>query len=271
MHANRSLILVWIALAAPRAKGVEVATDASGGRDFIFLTTDVKQFIVEDRLALSAGYAVVSDLRGVRHGGRGAMELEFGSLSVAALVSFAPAQERRGWLSLTIDGSHRWEGGRFVVESEASVLLRRAGAQIDRLTLDVDQLQAEAAVTLTVDGRAHLGVSGLLSFYDPDLAQPSLRGLDAGLFITVAGRPERFAISAHSGVRFADSWEFLAALTGAAFADGRGGAWLPRVGLRAGPWAGFTVEAATELAIGLGAAAGDPLRLLGALALEWER
>lgn len=276
MHARRLLSLrsihfLWIALLAARAGAVEVTTDASAGQDFLYLTTDVRQALIDDRLAVGAGYAMVTDYRAARHGARASLELELAPVTASALLSWAPAQLERGWLSLALEGSHRWEGDRFAVESTLGVLLRRAGTQLPRAAVPVDQLQASTEIVLEIDERARLGLAALLSFYDPDLAQPALRGLESGLFITVAGKPERFAVSARGGVRFAAAWEFEAALSAVAFADGHGGAWLPRLGVRAGPWGGVVIAPEVEVAIGFGDAARDPLRLLGGLALAWER
>jgi hypothetical protein len=60
-------------------------------------------------------------------------------------------------------------------------------------------------------------------------------------------------------------------LSGVSYADGRGGATVPKVGLRGGPWKGFRVSGSIELVVGVGGAAGEPLREIGGLEVAYEQ
>ncbi len=265
------IAFLLIVTSIDRVAAVEIATDAAAGGDFLYLTSDVRQGLLDDRLVLGAGYALVSDLRSARHGARGGVELDMEPLTVGVTLSGAPAQDGLGWLWGSVRGGGRHSFRAVTLEVEGALLARRAGVLVGALPVAVDQLQAELDATLTFEERGHAGLTALLSFYDPDLGSAALRGAETGLLVSVAGRPERWALTASAGARFAPSWELELALGAAGYADGDGRAWLPRIGLRAGPKWGFTVEAAAELVIGAGEAARDPMRAIGTLSVEWAR
>ncbi|HEX8953118.1 MAG TPA: hypothetical protein VF945_14790, partial [Polyangia bacterium] len=157
------------------------------------------------------------------------------------------------------------------LHGELGVLLRRIDAEARRRATSVDQLQLHAAGDVTLDERWRLGVLALYSFYDPDPAARGLRELDLGLAVTLAGRPERWAVGASLARRAHRAvWCELGA-AGVAYADGHGAAIVPRAALRLGAWRGFGVTTSLELVVGLGAAAGEPVREIGGLELEYTR
>jgi hypothetical protein len=258
------LTLFLLLIALKPAAAVEVDADAAGGADFLYLTTDGKQALLDERLTLGAGYALITDLHAARHGARMLGELEVDPITVAAVASWAPAQAGRGWSSLSLEVGHRWEGERVVVESSGELGLRRADVGTRLRTLTVGQMQGHLAARIVIDRRYELAADGLLSGYDTDLAARWLRGADAGLLVSVAGRPERWAAELRLGWWPHPRWRVDAGGGRIGFADGSGDAWLPRLGVRTGPWGWFTVEAAVELALAQGARP----RPIGTLSVE---
>jgi hypothetical protein len=264
---RRLALLLLIGAPTISARAVEVDAEVVGGTGFLYATTNVKQALLDDRLTLGAGYALVSDLHAARHGARALAELELGPFGAGLLVGWAPPQGGRGWAELELGGSHRLERGRVAVENRADVLLRRADLGVRAAVVPVGQLQLRLSSTLTVDERWHVETWGALSFYDHDLDGRALRGAELGALVTMGGRPERWALGVRGGRLFRSRWRVEGGLGWMALAAGRGGAWLPRLALRSGPWRWFTVEASLELASG-GEARGPPVRWFGGLAFE---
>src|SRR5262249_45535012 len=91
-------------------------------------------------------------------------------------------------------------------------------------------------------------------------------GADAGLAVTLAGKPERWAVGVRGGRRLTPRWKIDLGLFGVAFADGQGGALVPKVAARAGPWRWITLEASVELVANL--RISEPMRWIGGLGLE---
>jgi hypothetical protein len=151
------------------------------------------------------------------------------------------------------------------------VLLRRIDAASRRRVLELDQLQLHASGDVTLDDRWRFGVVALYSFYGPDPSAPALRDLDLGLAVTLAGRPERWAVGGSLSRRAHRVVWCDVGAAGVVYADGTGAAIVPRAGLRLGPWRGVSVGASFEVAVGIGGAAHDPLREIGGVELELER
>jgi hypothetical protein len=151
------------------------------------------------------------------------------------------------------------------------ITLRRADAATHRKIVAIDQLQLRAAIAILVDERWRAELIGLRSFYDPDLADRGLKRADAGLMVTVAGRPERWAIAARIGRSLPKQLGVEGGLGWVIYADGRGSALTPRAAIRAGPWRGFSVEVSGEVVVGVERAAREPVRGLAGLKLGYER
>jgi len=264
------IVLIWIV--ATRAFGVELDGELSAGRDFVYLTSDVKQAILDERLTLGAGYTMVAGGAppSARVGARASAALDVEPFAAEAAVGWAPPQGRRGWLTGEARAGGRLKRARISVEGEATVAGRRAEAVTRGSPIAVRQFQLGGEATATLDERLHLQAAAQLSFYDPSPALRSLGAADLGPLVTVAGRPERWAVALRGGWRPTPPLRLETGVGGLAYADGRGGAWLPRLAIRAGPFAGATVEASGEIAFGVGAARGD-VRLVGTVGVEVER
>jgi hypothetical protein len=270
---RRALAVFVIAFVAHRsiARAVEVHGEVTAGREFVYATSDVEAELVDGQLALGGGLTLVSDYAIERYGAQALIEYRGDRVSAGVAADFGPRQAGRGWASLDPHAELERAVGRWHFHADGGVLLRRVDASARRHIVSIDQLQLHAAADVTLDDRWRLSVLALYSFYGPDPAAPSLRDLDLGLAVTLAGRPERWAaggalaIRAHSGV-----WCELGA-AGVVYADGHGAAIVPRAVLRLGPWRGVSVAAALELVVGAANAAGEPLREIGGLELGYER
>jgi hypothetical protein len=253
------------------AAGVRVASDTTASGDFLYNTEDVSGVFLDGLLAVGAGFVVVSDYRSARYGVRALGELAGDTLSVGLVLSWAPKQDARGWLAAEPRVGCHVEHGRLALDGELRVALRRLDvATGGGAAAFTDQIQVEGEATLTIDERWHVALDGIRSLYDPPLTGRALRGADLGPAVTLGGRPESWALGARAGRRFGDRFRLEAGLTGVDFADEPGGALIPRVGIRAGPWSGFSVEPTLEVAVAVGGAR-DPVRAIGGLTLEFER
>jgi hypothetical protein len=270
---RRTLAVLIALLWSPRsiAHATEVRSELTAGREFVFLTNDVEVELLDGQLALGGGLTLVGDYSTERYGAQALVEWRGERASAGVAATFGPRQAGRGWASLDPHAEAERTVGRWRLRGDAGVLLRRIDAAAHRRPIAVDQLQLHAAGDVTLDDRWRLGLFALYSFYDPDPSAPSLRELDLGLAVTLAGRPERWAAGgsvarrAHRAV-----WCELGA-AGAVYADGQGAAIVPRAGLRLGAWRGFSVAAAVDLVVGIAAAAREPPRAIGSLELGYER
>lgn len=240
----RSLLLL-LAVAAT-AHAVEVESDVAASDVFLYTTTDVRQS-VGDSLAIGAGYLALSDWQIVRHGARASLDVDAGPATLRLLVDWGPRQEGRGWLSAAVSVASTFERDTFSVDGEATMRARRVDVAIGHAVVPIDQLQLE------LDGRVRfrivdLGVRAIASSYDPDVVVGVLARGDAGLLVTIGGRPERWALAGHVGVRPHPRWRGEISLAGVAFADGRTGALVPRAALTSGPWGWLTVEVSLDCA-----------------------
>jgi hypothetical protein len=267
----RSLVLCALLLAAPMVRAFEVESDLTIGRGFLYRTTDVDGEVLDGRLALGGGYTMVSDFRDVRFGAQARVAIHGERVSAQLAASWGPKQKQRGWSTLAPSIAMHIERGRAVLDGELELVWRRADAALRRAIESIDQIQLRAELRLAIDERWRVGLLALVSFYDPDLGHGRLRYADAGLAVTLAGRPERWALSAKLGRSLGRWFALESGLAGVVYADGRGAAVVPRAAIRGGPWRGFSVETSVDLVLRVDRAARDPPRALGGLALGYER
>jgi hypothetical protein len=253
------------------AHAVDVRSEVTAGREFIFWTNDLEVEIADGQLALGGGVTLVSDYMIERYGAQALVEYRGEHVAAGVAASFGPRQSGRGWASLDPHVETSRAHGRWRWRADGGVLLRRIDAQARRRLLDLNQLQLHASADVTLDERWRLGVLALYSFYDPDPAAADLRELDLGLAVTLAGKPERWAVGGSLARRVARSvWCELGA-AGVVYADGGAGAVVPRAVLRLGAWRGVSVGASFEVVMGTGSSHADALREIGGIELEYER
>ena len=271
MRRTAALVIALIAAPGSLAHAVDVRSELAAGREFVFLANDVEVELLDGQLAIGGGITLVSDYTIDRYGAQALVEYRGEWASVGVAATFGPRQAGRGWASLDPHAELQRTLGRWQLRGDAGVLLRKIDGQAHRRVVDVDQLQLHAAAEVTLDDRWRVGALALYSFYDPDPATAALSALDLGLAVTLAGRPERWAVGgslarrAHRAV-----WCELGAAA-VTYADDRGGAVVPRAVVRLGPWHGVSVGAALDVVVGVGGAARDPIREIGGLELEYER
>ncbi|HWE28174.1 MAG TPA: hypothetical protein VHB97_09240 [Polyangia bacterium] len=222
-------------------------------------------------MALGGGVTLVSDYATERYGAQALVEYRGERVSAGVAAAFGPRQAGRGWASIDPHAELQRTIGRWRLRGDLGVLLRRIDAQARRKVLAVDQLQLHAAADVTLDDRWRVGVLALYSFYDPDPAAAALTGLDLGLAVTLAGRPERWAAGGSVARRLHRAVWCEADLDGVVYADGRGAALVPRTVVKLGAWSGVSVGASFEVVVGVGGARPDALREIGGLELEYER
>jgi hypothetical protein len=270
----RRMLAVAIALAASRglpAHAVDVRSEVTAGREFVFWTNDLEVELADGQLALGGGVTVVSDYAIERYGAQALVEYRGEHVAAGVAASFGPRQNGRGWASLDPHVEMSRTHGRWGWRADGGVLLRRVDAQARRRLLDLNQLQLHASADVTFDERWRLGVLALYSFYDPDPAAADLRDLDLGLAVTLAGKPERWAVGGSLARRVTRSVWCEVGAAGVVYADGGGTAVVPRAVLRLGAWRGVSVGASFEVVVGAGSSRTDPLREIGGLELEYER
>ena len=248
----RVLLLYGCLLAGTtRVRAAELDVDVAANPDFIYSTSDVVQAVLDDKLRFGAGWALLGDTRGTRHGARALGGVDFNGVDIAAIVSWAPAQEGRGWLAAELEMDDEIAiDDRVALTLHAESAARRADlATSAGGVITAGQLHAAALATLVADGRWRVGALGAASLYDVDLARRGVRQSDAGVLVSIAGRPERWAFGVRGGRRFGDSLLVELGLTGVAFADGTGAACVPRVSVRAHPLRWLTMELTGELLV----------------------
>jgi hypothetical protein len=270
----RRTIALAIALLASRgitAHAVDVRSELTVGREFVFLANDLEVELADGQLALGGGVTLVSDYSIERYGLQAMIEYRGEHVSAGVAGTFGPQQLGRGWASIDphVAGQLAWR--RWQLHADGGVLLRRIDAVARHSPIDLDQLQLHVAADVTLDDRWRAGAFALYSFYGPDPAEPSLRSLDLGLAVTLAGRPERWAVGGAVARRVARPVWLEAGAAGVEYADGSGAAIVPRAVVRLGAWRGASVAASCEVVVGAGRAAGEPLREIAGLELEYER
>ncbi len=270
---RKSLVLVFVVIAghASPARALDVRSELTVGREFVYLTNDLESELADGQLALGAGMTMVSDYVIERYGAQGLIEYRGDVVNAGVAATFGPRQDSRGWASLDPHASLHLTRGRWQVDLDGGILLRRLDAQVRRSRIELDQLQLHATIDITIDDRWRVGALGLYSFYDPDPAARALRDVDLGLVVTLAGRPERWAAGGLLARRFGKKvWVELGG-AGVTYADGHGVAVVPRGGLRLGPWRGVTVGASAEVVVGVAQAVAEPVREIGGVLVEYER
>jgi hypothetical protein len=252
----RIVVLSIVVVLAPAVRAFEIASELSIGRDFVHQTIDASGDVVDGRLALGGGATMSGGFGDLRFGAHARVELRGARWSAAVAGSWAPAQRGRGWATVTPSGALHFERERVDVDVAAEVTLRRADAMRVGHAFPIDQLQARAQVDVAIDERWEAGAGGIVSFYDPDPAARALRGADLGLSITLAGRAERWAASVRAARRLPKHVAVEVGFAWVAYADGRGGAAVPRASIRAGPWRGVSVETSGDVIVGTAARDG---------------
>lgn len=271
MRRTLALAVALLASRATAAHAVDVRSELTLGREFVFLTNDLEVEVADGQLALGGGITLVSDYSLERYGAQAMIEYRGEHVSAGVAGTFGPRQSGRGWASIDprVDAQRTW--GRWRLHGDGGVLLRRIDASARRTLIDLDQLQLHVAGDVTLDDRWRAEIFALYSFYGPDPASPSLRNLDLGLAVTLAGKPERWAVGGMLARRVA-KWLWLeGGAAGVAYADGSGAAIVPRAVARLGAWGGVSVATSCELVVGVGAASGETLREIAGLELEYER
>jgi hypothetical protein len=184
---------------------------------------------------------------------------------------WAPAQSGRGWAEVQPHATLSFAREDVEVESMVGLKLRRADVGLGRTVLPVGQLQLASELAIAIDERWRLAIEGLLSFYDRDLAARRWKRAETGLLVTVAGAPEDWAAAARFEVAVHRRLRLELGCGGAANANGRGGAVLPRVGARAGPFGGVHIGVTLELVVGVDDGRRDRVRPIAGLSVEVER
>lgn len=271
MRNALAAIVGLMACSQSTSHATEARSEATVSRDFAYVASDVESEFLDGQLALGGGLIMVSDFINERYGARGSVEYRGERVSAGLDASFGPRQVGRGWASLDPHAELRFSFGRWILRGQGGVVLRRIDAAIRRSPVAVDQLQLHFDFDASFDDCWSVGVYTLYSFYDPDPALPSLRGLDLGLAVTLAGRPERWAVGGRIGARVISWLHVELGVAGAAYADGSGNALVPHVALRGGPWRGLTIGTSLDVAINVTDESPEQVREIVGVEIGYER
>ncbi len=195
----RPLLCCALLLIASSARAISVASDLSIGPGFLWRASNVEGELLDGRLGLGGGYTMVSDFHDVRFGAQALVAAHGERWSAQLAGSWGPKQGGRGWATLAPSGSLHFAWTRLALDGEVELTLRRADAAMGRAITPIDQLQARAQLGLAIDERWRAEAWGVVSFYDPDLSRWPFNIADAGLLVTMAGRPERWAVGVRGG------------------------------------------------------------------------
>jgi hypothetical protein len=270
----RTTLATLIALSvypSPIVHALEIRSEATVGRDFAYVANDVGAELLDGQLGLSGGLIMVSDFINERYGAQGLIEYRGDTISAGLEASFGPRQLGRGWATLDPHLELRFDIDRWALHAQGGVLLRRIDATAQHKPLAIDQLQLHLDLEASFDDCWLVGAFALYSFYDPDPAQRSLRGFDLGLAVTLAGRPERWAVGGRIGARVIRWLRVEVGIAGVEFADGSGNAIVPRVVLRGGPWHGFSVSTSLDVAVNVTDESPDQVREIAGIEIGFER
>jgi hypothetical protein len=263
----RLALPIALLLSSSAAATVEAENDLSLGTDYVYLHSAVHGEVWREHLALGAGVLVVGDFRTTRLGGEATAKLLGEELDGGLTVGWAPLQNGRGWLRFQPHGSVHLERGRLAGLIEGALLMRRIDGLARRSAFE--QLQIDLSGELEIDRRWRLCLSGLWSFYEPDLVR--LGRSDMSLLISVAGHPERGATGVELSRAFLTRLWVGLGLAGAAYADVVGGALVPAAKVRLGPFAGVTLALEASVALGIAGAETEPPRPMGGLSVSYDR
>jgi hypothetical protein len=274
MQRMRTTLATLFALAAcfsTKVHALEVRSEVTVGRDFAYLTNDVGAELLDGQLGLGGGMTMVSDFINERYGAQGLIEYRGEKITAGLEASFGPRQLARGWATLDPHVELHFEVDRWLLRGQGGVLLRRVDATAQHKPFAVDQLQLHLDLEASFDDCWLVGAFALYSFYDPDPAQRALRGFDLGLAITLAGRPERWAVGGRIGARLVSWLRAEIGIAGVSFVDGTGNAIVPRIVLRLGPWRGFSISTSLDVAVNVADESPDQVREIAGIELGFER
>ena len=262
----RARIVLFLLLVARTGHAIEVDGEVEAGGDFLYAQSTARAELADGRVAIGGGTEVVSDYKTARAGGEAVVDAVGEWLAGGLGVGYAPRRQGRGWLWLEPHGTLRREREHWSIEGELGAKLRRADAGVARSTISIDQIQLRAEGRFSA-GAWSVGLRALYSFYDPDPARLG-RGFDGGLLITVADRPERWAVLV-DGARQLRGVRLGAGLGAVGYADGRGTVLVPRAAVKLGPFRGVSPGISVDVVL---ATVGPPEpRPFGGLTLEYER
>jgi hypothetical protein len=270
----RTTLATLIALSASSSSplhALELHSEATVGRDFAYLANDVGAELLDGQLGLSGGVIMVSDFINERYGAQGLIEYRGENVTAGIEASFGPRQLARGWATLDPHLELRFDVDHWTLHGQGGVLLRRVDATAQRKPLAVDQLQLHLDLEASFDDCWVVGAFALYSFYDPDPSQNALRGFDLGLAVTLAGRPERWAVGGRIGARIIRWLQVELGIAGVSFVDGSGNAVVPRIVLRGGPWHGFSISTSLDVAVNVTDESPQQVREIAGIELGFER
>jgi hypothetical protein len=271
MRTKLAILIGVLGWMRSQAGAVELHSEATVSREFVYVASDVGAEVLDGRLGVGGGLIMVSDFVNERYGAQGSIEYRGEHVSAGVDASYGPRQAARGWATIDPHGELQLSVGDWRLRAELGVLLRRIDAQARRRAIEVDQLQLHANFEACLGDRWTVGLVALWSFYSPDPAVRSMRGLDLGLAVTIAGRPERWALGGRVGARVVRALRAEFGVTGVVYADGVGSAFVPRILLRAGTWRGFSIATSLDVVVGVGEAALEPTREIAGVEIGYER
>src|SRR5258707_13821129 len=118
------VVAVWC-VGERSARAVELRSELSIGREFVYLTNGVETEVFDGQLGLGAGLTMVSDYTIERYGATALVEYRGAHFSTGVAATFGPRQERRGWASLDPHAELQVERGAWSTRVAAGGLLRR--------------------------------------------------------------------------------------------------------------------------------------------------
>src|SRR6516162_3935040 len=97
MRTILATLFVLSACPIPALHAIEVRSEATVGRDFAYVASDVGAELVDGQLGLSGGLIMVSDFINERYGAQGLIEYRGDKISAGIEASYGPRQFSRGW------------------------------------------------------------------------------------------------------------------------------------------------------------------------------
>jgi hypothetical protein len=270
---RRTYLVVFVVGLAARSNvhANEARAEVVVGREFALASGDVEVELLDGKLALGGGVTIISDFKIERYGAQASIEYRRERVSLGVDAAYSPRQWQRGWATLDPHAELSLEVGSWTLRSDGGALLRQIDAEHHRGHVAIRQLQVHGQVRAEYDERWKMGLFALYSFYDPDLRRPSLRGVDLGVAVTLAGKPERWAIGGRVEWTFRPKLAIEALLAATSYADESDFAVVPGIALAAGPWRGLSGRISVELGVDLGVTGADRLHPVCGLELAFAR
>jgi hypothetical protein len=266
------LVLIGLAFVArSNARAGEARTEVVMGREFAYASGFAETEFFDGKLALAGGVTMISDFTIERYGAQASIEYRSERFSIGVDAEFSPRQWQRSWATLDPHAELSLEVGSWVLRSDGGVLLREIEAQRRRAVVGIRQLQIHAQLEAEYDERWKLGLFALYSFYDPDLRHPSLRGVDLGVAVTLAGKPEQWAAGGRLQWTIRSRFSVEAMIAAVAYADDSGLAIVPGLAIGTGPWKRVRARLSVDLAVDLSDASQQQLHPIGSLELAYAR